>query len=97
MQIPILIEPLSAGGFQARAGEPFGLSAQGATAEEAAQRLEAALRNRLSSGSRLALLDIGNGAGAPLSVRPVAADDWVFQAMDEAIAERRRREDEAGE
>ena len=97
MQIPILIEPLGAGGFQARAGEPFALSAQGATAEEAARRLETALRNRLSSGSRLVLLDLGPGSSAPLPLLPVAGHDWVFQAMDEAIAESRKQEDEAGE
>jgi hypothetical protein len=97
MQIPILIDPLNGGGFQARAGEPFGLAAEGATAEEAAGRLAEALRQRLHSGSRLAFLDLEGQVPAPLDFRPLPEDDWFFSAMDEAIAANRRREDEAGE
>jgi hypothetical protein len=96
MQIPILIDPLASGGYRARAGEPFGLSAEGPTADEAARRLGAALRDRLRAGSRLALLDLGNSPSAPLVLSPVPDDDWLFRAMEEAIAEERRRDDEAG-
>ena len=33
----------------------------------------------------------------PLQLEPLPADDWFFGTMREAIAENRRREDEAGE
>ena len=36
MQIPILIEPVAGNGFRSRGGEPFALSADGATREEEA-------------------------------------------------------------
>jgi predicted RNase H-like HicB family nuclease len=94
MKVAILIEPAPGGGFQAKAGEPFGMSAQGATADEAARQLETALRERLRGGGRLAYIDLGNGPDAPLRLPPVADDDWAFQAMMEAIVENRRREDE---
>ena len=97
MQIPILIDPLSTGGFRARSGEPFDVAAEGATAEEAAGRLAEALRQRLRAGSRLTFIDLGCAAVAPLDLRPLPEDDWFFQAMNEAIAANRRREDEAGE
>jgi uncharacterized protein (DUF433 family) len=100
MQIIILIEPVEGARFRAKAGEPFNVSAEGKTAEEAAQQLKAILRSRLQTGSRLALLDLGNGSlptsSAPLQLEPLPDDDWFFQTMEEAIAENRQRENEAG-
>jgi hypothetical protein len=99
MYVLILIEPIEGERFRAKAGEPFGASAEGNTAEEATQRLKAILRDRLHSGSRLALLDLGNGSPltpAPLHLEPLPDDDWFFQTMREAIVENRQREDEAG-
>jgi predicted RNase H-like HicB family nuclease len=98
MQIPILIEPTE-GGFRARAGEPFGVSAEGPTAQEAARRLESMLRDRLRAGTQLALIDLGNGSPSPspppLHLEPLPDDDWFFRTMREAIAENRKHEDEA--
>lgn len=99
MQIPILIEPLEGGHFRATAGEPFAASADGRTAAEAAQRLEAVVRARLNTGSLLGVIDLGNGAAptpaAGLQLEPLPDNDWFFQTMREAITEDRRREDEA--
>lgn len=97
MHVLILIEPIEEGRFRARTGEPFGLSAEGETAEKAAQQLENILRDRMHNGSRLALLNLGNGSPssspAPLLLEPLPDDDWFFQTMHEAIAENRLRED----
>jgi predicted RNase H-like HicB family nuclease len=99
MHVLILIEPIEEGRFRARAGEPFGVSAEGETAEEATHQLESILRGRLHTGSRLALLELGNGppplTPAPLHLEPLPDDDWFFQTMREAIAENRQREDKA--
>jgi predicted RNase H-like HicB family nuclease len=100
MHVLILIEPIKGGCFRARAGEPFGVSAEGKTAEEATQHLKTILRDRLQSGSRLALLDLENESPpipAPLNLESLPADDWFFQTMREAIAANRQREDEAAE
>jgi len=98
MHVLILIEPIEGGRFCAKAGEPFGLSAEGENADEAAQRLKIILQDRLRMGSRLALLDLGNGLPAtlpPLPLEPLPGEDWFFQNMREAIEENRRRENEA--
>jgi hypothetical protein len=100
MHVLILIEPIEGGRFLAKAGEPFGVSAsaEGNSAEEAAQHLKTILCDRLQSGSCLALLDLGNGSPptlAPLHVEQLPGEDWFFQTMGEAIAENRRRENEA--
>src|SRR5437867_10021245 len=99
MEILILIEALEDGRFRARAGEPFALTAEGNSREEAAEHLESMLRARLHSGSHLAVINLGNGppfsAQAPLKLEPLPDNDWFFQTMREAIAENRKREDEA--
>lgn len=98
MHVLILIDPIEGGRFRARAGEPFGVSAEGKSAEEAAQHLKTLLRDRLQTGSRLALLDLGNGlpsTPAPLHLDPLPDEDWFFQTIREAIAENRQRENEA--
>ena len=53
MQIPILIDPIEGGRFRARSGEPFGLSAEGASREDAARHLEQLLKDRLCNGAEL--------------------------------------------
>jgi hypothetical protein len=99
MQIPVLIEPTQGGGFQARAGEPFSVSATGVSPQEAAERLATLLRERLKAGARVGLIDLANGpqiiAQVPLHLEPLPEDEWFFQTMREAIAENRQREDEA--
>ncbi|MHB1423949.1 MAG: DUF433 domain-containing protein [Gemmataceae bacterium] len=98
MRVLILIEPIEEGRFRARAGEPFGLSAEGKTAEEAAQQLATILRDRLQTGSRLALLDLGHGLPLTLpqlNQELLPGEDWFFQTMREALAENRQRENEA--
>ena len=99
MHVLILIDPMEGGGFRARAGEPFGLSAEGKTAEDATQQLETILCNRLHSGSRLVLLDLGKVSAspgpAPQHLEALPDADWFFETMGEVIAENRQREDEA--
>src|SRR5438128_12579728 len=61
MQILILIEPRDGGGFRATAGDPFRMSADAESEEAATQQLETMLRSRLK-GTRIAVLDLGNGS-----------------------------------
>jgi hypothetical protein len=100
MQIPILVEPHENGGFRARAGEPFGLSAEGSTAQEAAEHLATLLRDGLKAGACLDFIDLPNGpqvlSPVPLQLEPLSDEDWFFDTMRQAIAENRQREDQAG-
>src|SRR5271167_3592381 len=59
MQIPVLIEPVAANGFRARTGEPLLLTAEGATREEALDKLQQLLTNKLKDGTEMATLYVG--------------------------------------
>ncbi len=59
MQIPILIEPLVGNGFRARSGEPFALTAEGSTREEALQKLQQLINDRRAAGAEVVALEIG--------------------------------------
>ena len=99
MQLPILIEPIEGGRFRARAGEPFALTAEGDSRDEAVQQLERLIAERLRNGAQLRTVNVTNGSSSVPSPCPFPADelykdDWVYQVMQEAIAENRRLEDE---
>jgi predicted RNase H-like HicB family nuclease len=100
MQFPILIEPIDEGRFRAYAGAPFTLFVEGATEAEATQRLSGLIAERIEKGVRLTTITLPNGAGAaaqtPLSLDALPEDAWFFRTLQEAIAENRHREDEAG-
>jgi hypothetical protein len=97
MQIPILIEPIEGGRVRVRAGEPFGLTAEAETCEEATRALERLITERLSKGARLGMLMIPNAQ--PAISLPFPADELYkthssFAEMQAAIAEFRRIEDD---
>jgi predicted RNase H-like HicB family nuclease len=94
MEIPVLIEPVASNGFRARGGEPFGLSAEGSTAEEALQNLRQLIQTQLVAGARIVPLEI-TPAQHPLG--PFAGmfkDDPLFDEWQQAIADYRRAVDE---
>jgi hypothetical protein len=94
MTIPVLIEPITDGGFRATGGPPFDASAQGATRAEALQRLRLEIEERIAAGAVLVPLDVGpvdtnpwaNGAG-------MFKDNPLFDAWQESIADYRRNVD----
>jgi predicted RNase H-like HicB family nuclease len=64
MELPVLIERLPDGThYSARLGEPFNLTAEGSSPDDAQHRLTDALRRRLEQGAEL----------RSISVRPVAS------------------------
>jgi hypothetical protein len=96
MQIPILIEPVAGNGFRSRGGEPFALSAEGATRAEVLAKLREQLQARLRDGAELLSL----GVGERLATNPwvefagMFKDDPYFDEWPQAIAENRRKMDE---
>jgi len=73
MQIPVLVEPVAGRGFVARAGAPFGWSAEGATAEEAVARLREQAAAFATGGGRVAAVEVPE-VGDPLAaLRAVGA------------------------
>ena len=58
MQIPVLIESDSAGGFRARGGEPFPLVVEGATPQDALAHFKDCIEAKLRGGMSLASVEI---------------------------------------
>lgn len=58
MEIPVLIEPIAGNGYLARGAEPFSLSAEGATREEALANLHKQLRTRIQAGATIVPLEV---------------------------------------
>jgi hypothetical protein len=58
MQIPILVEPVTTNGYRATCGPPLAVSAEGATRDEAVDKLERLLRDRLSNGVEIVAAEV---------------------------------------
>ena len=93
MNIPILIEPVAGNGFRSRGGEPFALSAEGATWAEVLAKLQEQLQSLLSGGAQLLSLE----STAPAIANPwveyagMFQDDPYFAEWQQAIAANRQR------
>jgi predicted RNase H-like HicB family nuclease len=93
VQIPILIEPITGKRYRARGAEPFALSAEGATREEALTNLKEQLAARLKNGTALVALEV------PTEPHPLAAfagmfkDDPCFEEVVAIMAANRRKMD----
>ncbi len=102
MQIPVLIEPVDAKGFRAPTGEPLLLTAEGATREEALDKLQQLLMNRLKNGTEMVTLYVGPNGNtclppdhplAPFAGR-YAPNDPIIEEWKEAVEEYRKQKDE---
>jgi hypothetical protein len=99
MHIPILIEPVAGNGFRSRGGEPFALSAEGATRDEVLAKLRAQLESRLRNGAEVVSLDTGAQATENpwVEFAGMFENDPYFDEWQQAIAENRRKADEDSE
>ena len=95
MEIPVLIERVEGNGFRARGVELLGVSAEGATREEAMEKLRVLLTDKLPNGSEIASLVL------PSSNNPLARksgiwdkDDPLIDQWIETMKENRRNADE---
>lgn len=69
MGIPVLIEPIPGAGYRAETSTPFATSAEGATPDEAMQRLKRDIEQRLAAGARIVSLEL-----------PSLTHDWLPSA-----------------
>jgi hypothetical protein len=60
MEIPVLIEPAVPHGFRARVCEPFAMTAEGATQQEALQNLRTLISGKLRGGATIVPLDVSD-------------------------------------
>lgn len=91
IQIPVFIEPIKEGaGFRATGSDPFSVTAEGATEDEAVQNYRTAMATRLNHGTKVVAVDLaGNGAvheaNPLLALAGDMADDPLFDRWQEAI------------
>ena len=91
MTIAVLIEPISERGFRATGGPPFVVSAQGATREEAYDRLRHEIEGRIDAGAVVVPMEVGHDLGNPwLKGAGMFRENPLFDAWQESIAEYRR-------
>jgi hypothetical protein len=95
MEIPVLIEPVPPNGFRARSGEPLALTAEGATREEALEKLRKLVTKRIVDGAQIASLEVGPFQHPWAAfVGKWAKDDPVIAEWEKEVEAYRRRMDE---
>jgi hypothetical protein len=96
MQIPILVEPVTNNGYRATSGPPLTMSAEGATRDEAVDKLELLLRDRLSNGVELVSAEVPARVveNAWVKYAGMFKDDPMFAEVLEIMKENRRKDEE---
>ena len=95
MQIPVLIEPMAGNGYRARGSEPFGLTADGATREEALQKLRELIQLKFDAGAEIVQLDVPNSDNPWLRMAgTLDKDDPLVKRWKKIMKENRRKADE---
>ncbi len=94
MQIPVLIEPIAQNGYRARGMEPFAVSAEGATHEEALAKLRAEIESRLVKGAEVVALEISAPADPWMPFAGMFKDDPWIEDYKRSVAEYRKQVDE---
>ena len=95
MEIPVIIEPLQGAGYRVTGagGLSVGLAAEGATADEALERLTGQIQSRLQAGAKMADLNVVTGEAPWRQDAGCLAGDPLFEPWLEAIRENRRQSD----
>ena len=96
MEVPILVEPAHGNGYRATGagGLSVGLTAEGATAEEAIDRLADQVRMRVKAGAQLAELNFDDSAAPWKQDAGYLRDDSLYEPWRAAMEEYRRQLDE---
>jgi predicted RNase H-like HicB family nuclease len=93
MQIAVLVEPVPGNGYRAKGSEPFDFTAEGATRDEALQKLRELIEGRVSAGAEIVTLDV------PVVEHPwkpfagMFRDDPLVEEWKQTMAELRREAD----
>jgi hypothetical protein len=81
MEITVLIEPVAGNVYRAKTGDPLGLTAEGATVEDALHALHGLVAQRVAGGAQLVQLTVPPGGhpwapfGGDLRGDPLL-EDW---------------------
>jgi hypothetical protein len=94
MQIPILIEAVAGNGYRSRGGEPYALSAEGATREEVIAKLQEQLQARLKAGAAIVSLEVSAEPHPLVKFAGMFEADPLFDAWKSEMAAYRRKMNE---
>jgi hypothetical protein len=94
MQIPILIEAVAGNGYRSRGGEPYALSAEGATREEVLAKLQEQLQARMEAGAAIVRLEVPAEAHALVKFAGMFENNPLFDEWKAEMAEYRRKIEE---
>ena len=95
MELPVWVEPLPAGGFRARSGDPFALTAEGDTPDAALRHLRDLIETRTASGAILTSIEVPAPKYGPNPGAGIYRDEPLFDRWREEIeAYRQQVEDD---
>jgi predicted RNase H-like HicB family nuclease len=95
MQIPVLVEAVAGNGYKAKGGEPFALTAEGETREEALGKLRELIEKKLNAGAQIVHLEVPDGANPWLRIAgTLNPDDPLVKEWKLIMEENRRKADE---
>lgn len=94
MKIPVLVESEKGNGFRAEFLPGQALVAEGATPQDAIEKLRHALQVRIDQGARIAYLELEEPENPWLSLIGVYKDDPYLDEYKQAIAEYRKQVDD---
>ncbi len=96
MEVPVIIETVTANGYRVTGagGLSVGLTAEGATEAEALERLAEQVRTRVNAGAKLTDLDVAAGAAPWKQDAGYLRDEPLYDLWREAMEEYRRKLDE---
>ncbi|OWK45653.1 hypothetical protein [Fimbriiglobus ruber] len=93
MEIPVVIESVAGNGYRATGagGLSVGLTADGATAEEAIDRLADQVRTRVNAGAKLAEVNVTASAAPWKQDAGCLSGEPLYEPWREAMADYRRK------
>src|SRR5580693_4185212 len=96
VEVPVVIEPVTGNGYRAigAGGLSVGLSAEGATVEEAVDRLADQVRTRVSAGAKLTEVTVVAGQAPWKQDAGYLRDEPLFEAWREAMEKNRQELDD---
>jgi hypothetical protein len=96
MQIPILVEPVTNNGYRATSGSPLAVSAEGATRDEAIDKLQRLLRDRLGNGVEIVAAEVParEFENPWVKYAGMFKDDPMFAEVIQIMKDNRRKDDE---
>jgi hypothetical protein len=94
VQISVFLDRVNGNGYRARGGEPFAVSAEGSTREEALARLREEIQTLFKNGTEVVALEIGHDPHPWLDLAGMHKDDPWIDDWKRSVAEYRKRVDE---